>query len=108
MKGDLHPDVEFLFPATPLDAIDARIAERLLSVALASGGEHADLYFEYRSSCDFAFEEGRVRAGGRAIVLGLGVRVVRGVASGYAYTEELSEARMMEAARTAGQIASHG
>jgi predicted Zn-dependent protease len=49
-----------------------------------------------------------VRSVGRAIVLGLGVRVVRGVASGYAYTEELSEARMLEAARTAGQIASHG
>ena len=108
MRDELHPDVEFLFPATPLDGIDARIAERLLSVALDSGGEHADLYFEYRSSCDFAFEEGHVRSVGRAIVLGLGVRVVRGVASGYAYTEELSESRMLEAARTAGQIASHG
>jgi TldD protein len=41
-------------------------------------------------------------------VLGLGVRVVRGVATGYAYTEELSEERMLEAARTAAQIASHG
>ena len=108
MKVDLKQDAGISFPATPLDAIDARIAERLLSAALASGGEHADLYFEYRSSCDFAFEEGRVRSVGRAIVLGLGVRVVRGVASGYAYTEELSEARMLEAARTAGQIASHG
>jgi TldD protein len=38
----------------------------------------------------------------------LGVRVVRGVATGYAYTEELSEERMLEAARTAAQIASHG
>ena len=43
-----------------------------------------------------------MRSVGRAIVLGLGVRVVRGVASGYAYTEELSEERMLEAARTAG------
>ena len=108
MKDELHPDAAFSFPATPLDAIDARLAERLLSVALASGGEHADLYFEYRSSSDFAFEEGRVRTVGRAIVLGLGVRVVRGVASGYAYTEELSESRMADAARIAGQIASHG
>jgi TldD protein len=108
VKVDLKQDAGILFPATPLDAIDARIAEQLLSAALASGGEHADLYFEYRSSCDFAFEEGCVRSVGRAIVLGLGVRVVRGVASGYAYTEELSESRMLEAARTAGQIASHG
>jgi TldD protein len=96
------------YPSTPLDAIDARIAERLLAVALASGGDHADLYFEYRSGSDIAFEEGRVRTVGRAIVMGLGVRVVRGDATGYAYTEELSEARMLEAARTAGQIATAG
>lgn len=97
-----------LYPVTPLDGIDATIAERLLAVALTSGGDHADLYFEYRSGGDIAFEEGRVRTVGRAIVLGLGVRVVRGDATGYAYTEELSEARMLDAARTAGQIAAQG
>jgi TldD protein len=102
------PTSTFSYPATPLDAIDARTAERLLGVALASGGDHADLYFEYHSSCDFAFEEGRVRTVGRAIVVGLGVRVVRGNASGYAYTEELSEARMLDTARTAAQIAADG
>jgi TldD protein len=101
--GDASP-----YPATPLDGIDARTAERLLAVALESGGEHADLYFEYRSGSDIAFEEGRVRTVGRAVVLGLGVRVVRGDATGYAYTEELALARMLEAARTAGQIAASG
>jgi TldD protein len=101
-------DVTSAYPPTPLDSIDARLAERLLGAALASGGDHADLYFEYRSGADIAFEEGRVRTVGHAVVLGLGVRVVRGDASGYAYTEELSEARMLEAARTAGQIASAG
>lgn len=95
-------------PATPLAAIDVTVASRLIAQALASGGEYADLYFEYRSGADFAFEEGRVRTVGRSVVLGLGVRVLRGDATGYAYTEELSEARMIEAARTAGQIASGG
>jgi TldD protein len=96
------------YPSTPLDRIDSRTAERLLGAALASGGDRADLYFEYRSGADISFEEGRVRTVGRAVVLGLGVRVVRGDASGYAYTEELSEGRMLEAARTAGQIAAGG
>jgi len=93
---------------TPLDAIDAAIAERLLSAALGSGGDYADLYFEYRSGADYAFEEGRVRSVGRGVTLGLGVRVLRGDATGYAYTEELSDERMLEAARTAAQIASRG
>jgi TldD protein len=108
VTGRFQSDAMLPYPSTPLDGIDARTAERLLGVALASGGDHADLYFEYRSGSDIAFEEGRVRTVGRAIVLGLGVRVVRGDASGYAYTEELTEARMLEAARTAGQIASQG
>src|SRR5213075_2565850 len=94
--------------ASPLDAIDAATAERLLSAALSSGGDYADLYFEYRSGADFSFEEGRVRTVGRGVILGLGVRVLRGDATGYAYTEELSEDRMLATARTAGQIASSG
>jgi TldD protein len=103
-----HTEPGLAYPPTPLDAIDAQLAARLLGVALSTGGEHADLYFEYQSASDFSFEEQRVRSVGRAITLGLGVRVVRGEATGYAYTEELSEARMLEAARTAAQIAAHG
>src|ERR1041384_2893492 len=53
-------------------------------------------------------EEGRVRTVGRGVTLGLGVRVLRGDATGYAYTEELSDERMLEAARTAAQIAQSG
>jgi TldD protein len=93
---------------SPLQSIDVTLAGRLISEALSSGGEYADLYFEYRSGADYVFEEGRVRTVGRGVVLGLGVRVLRGDATGYAYTEELSEDRMIEAARTAGQIASGG
>jgi TldD protein len=94
--------------SSPLDAIDAATAERLISAALGSGGDYADLYFEHRSGADYSYEEGRVRTVGRGVTLGLGVRVLRGDATGYAYTEELSEERMAAAARTAGQIASSG
>src|ERR687883_444636 len=93
---------------SPLEQIDVAIAERLLAAALGSGGDYADLYFEYRSGADYLLEEGRVRTVGRGVSVGLGVRVLRGDATGYAYTEELSEERMLQAARTAGQIASGG
>ena len=94
--------------ANPLAGIDAVVAEKLLGEALASGGEYADLYFEFRCGADFVLEEAQVRSVGRALVVGLGVRVLRGDATGYAYTEELSAARMSEVARTAGQIAAAG
>ena len=80
----------------------------MLSAALSSGGSYADLYFEHRAGADYVLEDGRVRTVGRGVTLGLGVRVLRGDATGYAYTEELAEDRMLEAARTAAQIASSG
>lgn len=88
--------------------IDAQIAQRLLSAALAAGGDYADLFFEYRINADYVLEEERIKAVGRGISMGLGVRVTKGDATGYAYTEELSLERMLQAARTAGQIAVGG
>jgi TldD protein len=84
------------------------VAERLLGEALGAGGDYADLYFEFRIGSDFVLEEGKVRRVGRVTAVGLGVRVLRGDATGYAYTEELSSNRMLQAARTAGQIAAAG
>jgi len=75
--------------SNPLAGIDAAVAEQLLGEALASGGDYADLYFEFRCGADFVLEETQVRSVGRVLVVGLGVRVLRGDATGYAYTEEL-------------------
>lgn len=91
-----------------LDEIDAQLASRLLSIALERGGDYADLYFEYRSGADYLLEDERIKNVGRGVTMGLGVRVLRGDATGYAYTEELSVERMERAARTAGQIAAGG
>jgi TldD protein len=88
--------------------IDAQLANRLLSIALDAGGDYADLYFEFRVSADYALEEEQVRTLGRGITLGLGVRVTKGDATGYAYTEDLAWEKMAHAAKTAGQIAAGG
>lgn len=89
-------------------AIDAALASRLLGQALEAGGDYADLYFEFRVSADYSLEEEQVRTLGRGIALGLGVRVTKGDATGYAYTEDLSWEKMAYAAKTAGQIAAGG
>jgi len=89
-------------------AIDATIAQRLLAAALSSGGDYADLYFEYRVGADYVLEEEQVKSVGRGVTLGLGVRVTKGDATGYAYTEDLAWERMLHAAKIAGQIAAGG
>lgn len=89
-------------------AIDAAMAQRLLTAALERGGQFADLFFEYRRSASLAMEDGRVRTAGGGIDMGVGVRVVVGSAVGYAYAESLEPAEMMRAAETAAQIAQSG
>jgi len=85
--------------------IDEGVARRLLALALSRGGDYADLYFEHAESASYVYEDERVKTVGRGITLGMGVRVLKGEATGYAYCEGLDEAALSEAARTAAQIA---
>jgi TldD protein len=96
------------FSAGGASAIDAQLANRLLGHALEAGGDYADIYFEFRVSADYVLEDEQVKTLGRGITLGLGVRVTKGDATGYAYTEDLAWEKMQHAAKTAGQIAAGG
>jgi TldD protein len=89
----------------PFDIDDAS-AQRLLSIALSRGGDDADLFFESTSAFSLSFEGGKVRNMSRHIDTGVGVRVLRGAASGFAYTEELSFDALKKACETAACIAS--
>ncbi len=88
--------------------IDIAIARRLLSCALEAGGDFADLFFEYQVSGSFVLQDQKIKTLGRGVTMGLGVRVTKGEATGYAYAEDLSYQRMAKAARMAGQIAVSG
>ena len=90
------------------DAIDADIANRLLKIALGKGGDYADLFFEYSVSGSYAYDEQILKSARRAVSMGLGVRVMKGDATGYAYCEDFSFDAMKGAAETAAQIAAGG
>jgi len=86
-------------------AIDAELARKLLAIALEKGGDYADLFFEYRAGGSFVLDEGILKSVSRGVSIGLGVRVQRGDATGYAYVESLAWDDMARAAKTAAQIA---
>ena len=88
-------------------AIDEKLGEKLLAIALARGGDYADLFFEYRAAGGFVFDEGILKSASRGVSMGLGVRVQVGDATGYAYVEQFEWDAMKHAAETAAQIA-HG
>jgi len=88
--------------------IDAQLASKLLTVALAKGAEYADVFFEYRAAGGLVYDEGILKSASRGVSMGLGVRAQQGDATGYAYTERLDWDAMKRAAETAASIASGG
>jgi TldD protein len=80
--------------------------EKLIGLALSRGGDFADLYFEHHRTSSLLLEEGIIRTASAGVTCGLGVRVVSGERTGYAYTDDLSFAAMARAAETAAHIAS--
>jgi len=85
--------------------IDEVVMESLLGTALSSGGDFAELFFEHRRSGAIDFQDEAVKSSLASLTQGVGIRVVRGDAIGFAYTEDLSQDAMRRAAETAAQIA---
>ncbi len=82
-----------------------RDLERYLSAALESGGDYADIYFEYLSTTNITLDESIVKSATQGVSMGVGVRVISGEKTGYAYSEDLSPDRVLQAARVAARIA---
>ncbi len=76
-----------------------------LSEALSAGGDYADLYFEYVTNTSIGIDEGIVKSASEAVTLGVGVRVIAGERTGYAYSDDLSPEKIKKAARVAALIA---
>jgi TldD protein len=85
--------------------ISERDLESYLSEALSAGGEYADLYFEYLSTSSIGIDEGIVKSASESVTLGVGIRVIAGERTGYAYSDDLSPEKIRKAARVAALIA---
>ena len=88
--------------------IDKTVVRQLLSAALHRGGDFADIYFEYSTRNSVVMEDGIIKNSAVAVVSGVGIRVVQGDQTGYAYSEDFDLKPMLHAARTAAAIASSG
>lgn len=79
--------------------------ESILGVALSRGGDYADLYFEYSTHNSLNLEERIIKSANRAARQGVGVRVISGEKTGYAFCDEIDVAAIRKAALTAAHIA---
>jgi TldD protein len=107
-----EPTIERLATAQQLLLTPFGLDESHLSRALAEIAAHkvddADLYFQYTRSEGWSLEEGIVKTGSFSIDQGVGVRAVSGEKTAFAYSDDISEASLLDAACTVRSIAAAG
>jgi TldD protein len=79
--------------------------EQIVGSAIARRADYADLYFEFRTAQSLSLEEGIVKTANQHIAQGVGVRVVAGDKTGYAYSDDVTIDSLRLATRTAQAIA---
>ncbi|WP_395667867.1 metalloprotease TldD [Rhodoferax sp.] len=103
-----EPTLERLAIAKSLMLTPFGLDESHLSKALgeirAHAVDEADLYFQYTRSESWSLEEGIVKSGSFSIDQGVGVRAVSGEKTAFAYSDDISEASLLDAARTVRTI----
>ncbi len=105
-----EPTIERLATAkslllTPFGLDESHLARALTEIKMQRVDE-ADLYFQYTRSEGWSLEEGIVKTGSFSIDQGVGVRAVSGEKTAFAYSDDISEAALLDAARTVRTIAS--
>jgi TldD protein len=107
-----EPTIERLAIARALLLEPFGLDEGTLAQALATIAAHrvdeADLYFQYTRSEGWSLEEGIVKSGSFGIDQGVGVRAVAGEKTAFAYSDDISAAALLDAARTVRTIAAAG
>ncbi|NMM13656.1 MAG: metalloprotease TldD [Rhodoferax sp.] len=86
--------------------LDESHLTRALNEIKAHQVDEADLYFQYTRSEGWSLEEGIVKTGSFSIDQGVGVRAVSGEKTAFAYSDDISEASLLDAARTVRSISS--
>ncbi|MEN9917627.1 MAG: hypothetical protein RL662_63 [Bacteroidota bacterium] len=79
--------------------------QQIINQALDKGGDYADLFFEHTINKNISLRDGEVNRASSNIDFGVGVRVLSGDQTGYAYVENTHLPDLMRAAQTAAEIA---
>lgn len=88
--------------------LDEGVLKAVLAELTTNGADAADLYFQHGRSNSITLEDGVVSSASTSIDQGVGLRVVIGDQTGYAYTEDLSIEAMKGAGRVAAAVAKSG
>ncbi|MBQ5983746.1 MAG: TldD/PmbA family protein [Bacteroidales bacterium] len=79
---------------------------RLTGEGISRGGDYVDLFFENTTYGNLMLRDSEVTSGGQHIDYGVGIRVLSGEKTGYAYSESTALPDMLSACKAASAISS--
>jgi TldD protein len=88
--------------------VDEAVVAGVLSRALATGGDFAEVFAEDRRGTAVSLDDGRIEDLSTGRELGAGIRVISGETTGFAHTADLSERGLLAAAEAASGAARGG
>ncbi len=85
--------------------VSTEMLQKVIATALSKGGDYADLFFEHKTLNNLGLEDGKVNRAYSNIDFGVGIRVLKGDQTGFAYSENITLPDMLNAAKMAANIA---
>ncbi len=85
--------------------VSTEMLQKVIGAAMSKGGNYADLFFEHKTTNSLALQDGKVNRASSNIDFGVGIRVLKGDQTGFAYSETITPNAMLNAAKLAASIA---
>ena len=85
--------------------VTTEMLQKVIATAMSKGGSYADLFFEHKTTNSLGLQDGKVNRAYSNIDFGVGIRVLKGDQTGFAYSETITLSDMLNAAKMAANIA---
>ncbi|MEN8118199.1 MAG: TldD/PmbA family protein [Bacteroidota bacterium] len=85
--------------------VSTEMLQKVIAAAMSKGGDYADLFFEHKTTNSLGLEDGKVNRAYSNVDFGVGIRVLKGDQTGFAYSENIALDEMLNAAKMAANIA---
>ncbi len=85
--------------------VSQELLRKTLARGLARGGDFSEVYLQHKVTHWLGMEDGQVNRAYSRVMLGAGIRVLKGDATGFAYCEDLTEEALLRTAAVAATVA---
>lgn len=79
--------------------LDKQLIDKILTEALSTGGDFAEIFVEKKSSSNLFMIDGKVESSISGRDFGIGIRIFKGLFSVYGYTNDMNEENLLKATK---------